>query len=1214
MAIYASSSTITQQTTPQIKVDPATVQQGWTLQWNDTEGYFEAASVDFTFAGTIDFTINTVAPSGGGSLVYDNSGLEFTYTPPDLSNLVALTDLGVTTSSASGSGALSYNSLTGQFDFTPPDLSGFISDYTVTEADVTAHTGALSITESQIADLQSYITADSTNTLTNKSGNISQWTNDSGYITDYTVTESDVTAHTSALALPWSQVTGAPAFLLTVGATDIQAHQGTLSIDWSQLANVPSNVTNSTAEVNDLTSAVTWANIPDANVPASAVTQHQTALAIDYSQLTNVPSGADLSTSNLTDMGNITTTSLQDNEFLVFNSGSGQWINQSTTELGLASTGDIPTNNNQLTNGAGYITDYTVTEADVTAHASALGVNWSQVTGAPSFLETVGQADVTQHQAALSITESQISDLQNYLLSVSESDVTAHQAALSITESQRSDLLNYLTSVPAQSFASLTGKPTTLAGYGITDSATAAQGALADTALQSYTVTEADVTAHQSALTITQSQISDLSSFATAAQGALADTALQSVAFGDLTSTPTTLAGYGITDSVATAAQGALADSALQSYTETNDLTGAVVWANVPDANITQSAVTQHAGALSIDYSQITGTAPTPDVSTTDLTDLGNVVVTSLQDDDVLAFDSSSGQWKNQSLTEAGLADAVHTHATTDITSGTFDDARIAETNVTQHQSALTIDYSQVTNQPAHIGSLEEDTTPQLGGNLDTNDFEIFGDGTINLTGSITSALFVGPLSGNVTGDVVGNTTGTHTGPVVGNVTGNLTGDLVDENGNVVFDASTGVLDLSSTTVSLALNDLSDVDTTTDPVQVGEVITWDGTNWTPSAGPASDLSSTSVDALSDIDITTTAPTEGQTLVWDDTANQFVPGDNAATGSIDSLSDIDITTTAPTEGQTLVWDDTANQFVPGSASTVGTLDDLTDVDTTTVAPTEAQVLAFNSITSLFAPATVASVTSVANASSGYEFTGGFTDRTTGAAGSSDIGTDVEYTQAMATAKQWLRFGFDSTRQLANDRPYWSNGAGGADEAPGAIYGADANNLPAGFTMIGSNAYPDAYQGTGLFSGKYQPGTVDSMFSFTDNTAYNSAQTSGSLLYNSATGSYNMDELNVGDYCQFRFDFNLRPQIANTTVEVGLIWQTRDANDNATFTFALTGQPIFYGQGSVGQTFLNRPTLSAYLASAEDVNARALPAIRSDNPVFVQPLTTLFTVTR
>ena len=75
---------------------------------------------------------------------------------------------------------------------------------------------------------------------------------------------------------------------------------------------------------------------------------------------------------------------------------------------------------------------------------------------------------------------------------------------------------------------------------------------------------------------------------ATAAQGALADTALQTVAFSDLTTTPTTVAGYGITDAFdgaygslsgtptlgtaaatastdyATAAQGSTADSAVQ--------------------------------------------------------------------------------------------------------------------------------------------------------------------------------------------------------------------------------------------------------------------------------------------------------------------------------------------------------------------------------------------------------------------------------------------------------------------------------------------------------------------------------------------------------------------------------------------------------------------------------------------------------------------------
>ena len=225
--------------------------------------------------------------------------------------------------------------------------------------------------------------------------------------------------------------------------------------------------------------------------------------------------------------------------------------------------------------------------------------------------------------------------------------------------------------------------------------------------------------------------------------------------------------------------------------------------------------------------------------------------------------------------------------------------------------------------------------------------------------------------------------------------------------------------------------------------------------------------------------------------------------------------------------------------------------------------------------------------------GYEFTGGFTDRTTGQSGASDIGTDVSYTQAMVDAGAWLRFGFNSSRQAANDQPYWSDSTTNTDEAP--------------------HSGTTDYIGKGVFSGAYMPQDVTNMFNFVDDTPYNQESTSG-LQYNAAEGSYDMSQLVVGDLCQFRFDFNLRPQIANTTLEVGLIWATRDSSDNVTFTFALTGEPVYFGEGSVGKTFLMRPTVSAYLASAEDVNARALPAIRADNPVFIQPLTTLFNVAR
>ena len=82
-----------------------------------------------------------------------------------------------------------------------------------------------------------YITASSTSTLTNKSGNISQWTNDSGYLT-------------------------------------------------------------SISETNDLSASVTWADVPDANITQSSVTQHQAALSITESQISDLQTYITASSTN----------------------------------------------------------------------------------------------------------------------------------------------------------------------------------------------------------------------------------------------------------------------------------------------------------------------------------------------------------------------------------------------------------------------------------------------------------------------------------------------------------------------------------------------------------------------------------------------------------------------------------------------------------------------------------------------------------------------------------------------------------------------------------------------------------------------------------------------------------------------------------------------------------------------------------------------------
>ena len=217
--------------------------------------------------------------------------------------------------------------------------------------------------------------------------------------------------------------------------------------------------------------------------------------------------------------------------------------------------------------------------------------------------------------------------------------------------------------------------------------------------------------------------------------------------------------------------------------------------------------------------------------------------------------------------------------------------------------------------------------------------------------------------------------------------------------------------------------------------------------------------------------------------------------------------------------------------------------------------------------------------------GYEFTGGFADRTTGTAGASDVGSNVLYTQDMVNADRWLRFGFDTTQQATNDFAYWTEPA------------------------------PAPTAGVGLFGGSYMPAGVSSMFDFDFNAStYSDAVEAGGLQYTQANGSFDFSQCQAGDLALVRFDFNVLPQVANTTLEVALIWQTRLSDGTPTFTFALTGDPMFYGTGTVGRTFLARPMISAYFASQEDVNARALLAVRADNPIQIQPLTTLTTIQR
>ena len=258
--------------------------------------------------------------------------------------------------------------------------------------------------------------------------------------------------------------------------------------------------------------------------------------------------------------------------------------------------------------------------------------------------------------------------------------------------------------------------------------------------------------------------------------------------------------------------------------------------------------------------------------------------------------------------------------------------------------------------------------------------------------------------------------------------------------------------------------------------------------------------------------------------------------------------------------------------------------------------DGQILTWNSINQNFESSALRGVENIfKEGAGGYEFTGGFVDRIQGSAGISTLGTYIAYPQSFADDNRWYRLGFSTAAQIANDNQYW----GETD--------------------------PDFDQTKGLFGGLHQPAGVNNMFDF----AFNDVGTAGTtgfstsadpsafdsnLRYSAAEGSFDFSDCQVGDLAIIRFDFNVQPQVSNTTLEVCLIWATRNANDEITYAFPLTGSPIFFGTGTVGRTFLNRPLLTAYFASSEDVNARALLAIRADNPIKVAPLTTLSIIQR
>ncbi len=218
-----------------------------------------------------------------------------------------------------------------------------------------------------------------------------------------------------------------------------------------------------------------------------------------------------------------------------------------------------------------------------------------------------------------------------------------------------------------------------------------------------------------------------------------------------------------------------------------------------------------------------------------------------------------------------------------------------------------------------------------------------------------------------------------------------------------------------------------------------------------------------------------------------------------------------------------------------------------------------------------------------AKSGYSHTGAFADKPTSNNYVWEAGEGINYDQVDVNDETYKVFSLSRDVHNAVDNPYWTTPTPTGNTGIGLFQGA---NLPSGVTSL-----------------------LDYDFNF--DTDYPSSSGTG---FEGSTGRIKLNDLQFGDQLRVRFDFNIIPQIANTTVEPALWYSNRNDNNEITFTFPLTTQPIFYGGGTVGNTYLNRVEISAWITSNEDVNALTLPAIKADNPVIIQPLGLLVTVIR
>ena len=297
-----------------------------------------------TQIGRILVTDDDDTPTNGQILQYSTADTEWKYADLPGSTVVTLSD--VNSAGLADNALLVYNSSAGEFQF---ESGATLRTTLGVDPSGTDNSTDLSISSSTSYD---YITLSAGQVLTINQVNLGT------DVTGALPVANGGTGGTTASAartnlLPSLTGNGSKLVAVNSAATDIEyIAESTLSITESQIADLQSYLT---AEVNDLSAAVTWANVPDANITQSSVTQHQAALSITESQISDLQSYL---TAEINDLGSAVTGTLG-----IGNGGTGLTAIGTANQV-LAVNAGATALEYQTISGSGTVTSVAVSGSD----------------------------------------------------------------------------------------------------------------------------------------------------------------------------------------------------------------------------------------------------------------------------------------------------------------------------------------------------------------------------------------------------------------------------------------------------------------------------------------------------------------------------------------------------------------------------------------------------------------------------------------------------------------------------------------------------------------------------------------------------------------------------------------------------------------------------------------------------------------------------------